>query len=117
MMLRSDLEELDSRGSIIFLGSGFARLAKNITGGFLPTGHELREEFAKRLHVNPDDYDLKTLADEVAASSDLYQMLYNLFTVQEVQEDQIGILKLPWLRIYTTNYDDAIEFLPFERGH
>lgn len=111
-----DLKELDSRGSIIFLGSGFAKLARNITGGFLPTGHDLRKEFAQRLHVSPDDYDLKTLADEVAERSDLYQMLYNLFTVQEVQQDQIDILKLPWLRIYTTNYDDAIEFCRLKEG-
>ena len=109
-MSACNLSELDSQGSILFLGSGFAKAAKNIGGSYLPTGQDLRNEFAKLLKVNPNDYDLKSLADEVAANCDLYQILYNLFTVQEVQKEQSEILKLPWLRIYTTNYDDAVEF-------
>ena len=116
-MTGPDLNELDARGSMLFLGSGFSKLARNIRGAYLPTGNQLSEEFAKILHVDAADYDLKTLADEVAGSGDLYQILYKLFTVQEVHEDQIKIVKLPWRRIYTTNYDDAIESCHLKEGN
>ena len=104
--------ELDAPGSILFLGSGFSRNAKNIRNESLPTGIGLRDELARLLDVNPGDYDLKTLADEAASRSDinLYQTLYEIFTVKELQKPQDDILRLPWRRIYTTNYDDAIEF-------
>ena len=53
-----------------------------------------------------------TLADEIAAQPrvSLYQTLYQLFTVQKTTKDQNDILGLPWNRIYTTNYDDSVEF-------
>lgn len=110
-MSSSPLTELDSRGSILFLGSGFSRFAKNIRGENLPTGRELRERFAQLLKVEPDAYDLPTLADAVNADDriSLYDTLYETFTVATLAESQKELLKLPWLRIYTTNYDDSIE--------
>lgn len=95
----------------MFLGSGFSQSAKNIRNENLPTGRGLRDEFAKLLGVDPNAYDLKTLADEIASRQDLnlYQILYELFTVKELQPSQGYILRLPWRRIYTTNYDDAVE--------
>ena len=104
--------ELDARGSILFLGSGFSRSAKNVRGHNLPTSQELSEEFAKLLNVDPNAYDMMTLADEIAAQPrvSLYQTLYQLFTVQKTTKDQNDILGLPWNRIYTTNYDDSVEF-------
>ena len=105
-------KEIDVIGSILFLGSGFSQSAKNIRNKKLPTGKGLKEELAELLDVDPTDYDLKTLADEVASRQDLslYQTLYELFTVSELQAYQNEILRLPWRRIYTTNYDDAVEF-------
>ncbi len=104
--------ELDARESILFLGSGFSRLAKNILNRNLPTGRELKQELAAILRVDTESYDLKNLADEVNSrpNSNLYQTLYNLFTVRRLHPDQRSILALPWSRIYTTNYDDTVEF-------
>ena len=104
--------EVDPRESILFLGSGFSRTATNILGTNIPTSRELHRSFADKLDVQPDDYDLKILADEIASQGniDLYQLLYNTFTVRDIHEDQDAILRLPWNRIYTTNYDDAAEF-------
>ena len=103
--------EFDSRGSVLFLGSGFSRMAKNIRGTNLPTGRELREQFSRLLDVEPDAYDLPTLADAVNADENvsLYDTLYETFTVAHLAKSQETLLKLPWLRIYTTNYDDSIE--------
>ena len=95
----------------MFLGSGFSQSAKNIRNENLLTGHGLRNEFAKLLGVDPNAYDLKTLADEIASRQELnlYQTLYELFTVKELHPSQDDILRLPWRRIYTTNYDDTVE--------
>ena len=102
----------DPAASILFLGSGFSRQAKNIRNQHLPTHHALREEFAQMLGVAPDIYNVQTLADEIASRPDLnlYQTLYELFTVQRLTSEQTALLRLPWRRVYTTNYDDAIEF-------
>lgn len=85
-MSSKTLKEIDVPGSVLFLGSGFSRGAKNIRDTNLPTGHGLREEFARLLDVAPNDYDLKTLADEVASRPDidLYQTLYEMFTVKKL---------------------------------
>ena len=105
------LSELDSRGSILFLGSAFSQPARNIRREHLPSAKGLREQFAGLLGVAPDAYDLRTLADALDSDNqiNLYRTLYETFTVSNISESQKKILELPWLRIYTTNYDDSIE--------
>jgi hypothetical protein len=105
-------KEIDFAASILILGSGFSQSAINISGQQLLTGTGLRSEFATLLGVGPNEYDLKTLADEIASRPDLslYQTLYKLFTVKKLQEAQTEVLSKSWLRVYTTNYDDAVEF-------
>jgi hypothetical protein len=51
------------------------------------------------------------LAEEFASESDIsfYRELYNLFHVADIGPNQEAILRHRWLRIYTTNYDDAVE--------
>ena len=110
-MVPTRLTELDSDGSILFLGSGFSRSARNIKDRNLPTGGELKEHFAKLLGTAPDDYDLPTLADAVNADPhvSLRDLLYETFTVAQLADGQKDVLGRPWMRIYTTNYDDSIE--------
>ena len=105
------MRELDSDGSVLFLGSGFSRSSRNIQGKNLPTGGELKEHFAKLLGVASDDYDLPTLADAVNADPQvsLRDLLYETFTVAQLADGQKEVLGRPWMRIYTTNYDDSIE--------
>ena len=112
------LTDLDARESILFLGSGFSRSATNILGTNIPTSRELHRRFAALLNVDPDSYDIKTLADEIASrrTLDLHQLLYDTFTVRDIDEDQDAILRLPWNRIYTTNYDDSAEFAYHQHG-
>ena len=102
---------LDPEGSILFLGSGFTHAAKNIRGTNPPTGEGLKSELAAVLGISEGDYNLQILADEAATRPeiDLYQILYQLYTICELVEEQKDVLRLPWHRIYTTNYDDAIE--------
>lgn len=102
----------DPEGSILFLGSGFSADAKNLKSEPIPTGRQLRQIFARIIAVDPDAYDLPTLAGEISQrpEHDLYSILYDTFTTQGISEDQKEILRLPWLRIYTTNYDDVVEY-------
>ena len=105
------LTELDSRGSILFLGSAFSRPARNIRSAHLPSTNDLKRQFAELMGVAHDAHDLRTLAGAIDSDNqiNLYRMLYETFTVSSISESQKKILKLPWLRIYTTNYDDSIE--------
>ena len=77
-MVPTRLTELDSHGSVLFLGSGFSRNARTFKARNLPTGGELKERFAKLLGTAPDDYDLPTLANAVNADPDvsLRDLLY-----------------------------------------
>lgn len=103
------LKTLDPKGSILFLGSGFSVVSKNIRGDYLPSDSMLKSIFAQILGVDKDNYPFQTLADEVARTTDLYQLLYETFTVEELSGAQLELLKPPWLRIYNTNYDDSVE--------
>lgn len=105
----SELKALDPEGSIIFLGSGFSVASENICGQKLPSGSALKSLFAKIVGVDENAYNLQTLADEVASETDLYQLLYKTFTVKNLSSAQLELLALPWLRVYTTNYDDTVE--------
>ena len=111
-MLPEKISELDPSSSILFLGAGFSLGAKNIRGHDVPCSDGLRTELANILQVSPSAYTLETLVDEIHSRRDLnlHRTLYQLFTVSKLQHYHTKILDLPWRRIYTTNYDDAVEF-------
>lgn len=105
-------EDIDLRDAILFVGSGFTADAENIQRGPVPTGSALRNQFATYLSVDAATYPLTVLAQAVVDKSmgQLYRMLYEAFTISNLQAYQRSIVIHPWRRIYTTNYDDAIEF-------
>lgn len=111
-MSPSSITHIDPSGSILFLGAGFSIGATNIDGTQLPSSQDLRNEFSSMLGVSPNDYPLDTLVEEVHSRDDLdlYQILYRTFTVENLQPHQALILSLPWRRIYTTNFDDTVEY-------
>ena len=101
----------NSAETVLFLGAGFSNGAVNICGKNVPTGDQFKAQLANLLEVDSTLHDFQTLADEVHSLEgvSLYQMLYKLFTVKDVQPAQVDILQNQWRRIYTTNYDDAVE--------
>ena len=111
VVVKPVLDSIDTEGSIIFLGSGFSSEAYNIYNEKFPTGNGLKTIFADKLHVNPNSYDLQTLADEIDSNGcgDLFDLLYNNFTASELSSNQIRLLSESWMRVYTTNYDNVIE--------
>jgi len=110
-------EEFDPSVSVLFLGAGFSRSATNRIGTSPPVGKSLETEL-KKLCSLPDDepsgiQDLSSFA--VSSNKDLFGLLNNLYTVSEISDVQEEVLSRRWLRIYTTNYDDIVEF--FWRKH
>jgi hypothetical protein len=118
MLMRGLPESIDSLGevepstSILFLGSGFSLGTKNIAGGKPPNGSGLRRHFIRELNLPADtSYDLQVLTEEFASddSQKLRDELYQIFRITSLDDAQAAILDESWRRIYTTNYDDAVE--------
>lgn len=107
-----ELGEFDPESSILFLGSGFSLGAKNIARGNPPNGRGLRRHFVEQLKLPEDtDYDLQVLTEEFAEndSKKLRDELYRIFRLVSLDDAQKAILSKKWRRIYSTNYDDAVE--------
>ncbi|WP_157759994.1 SIR2 family protein [Delftia acidovorans] len=106
------LGEFNPESSILFLGSGFSLGAKNISNSSPPNGKGLRRHFVEQLKLPADtEYDLQVLSEEFAQhdSGKLRDELYRIFRLTELTAGQKAVLNEPWRRIYSTNYDDAVE--------
>ena len=106
------LGEADPESSILFLGSGFSLGATNIARGNPPNGRGLRRHFIEQLKLPEDtDYDLQVLTEEYAENDakKLRDELYRIFRLASLDDAQKAILSKNWRRIYSTNYDDAVE--------
>lgn len=104
--------EFDPESSILLLGSGFSLGATNIANSTPPNGKALRRHFIQQLDLPADtEYDLQVLSEEFAEhdSEKLCDELYSIFRLTELTAEQTAVLDEPWRRIYTTNYDDAVE--------
>ncbi|WP_202740841.1 SIR2 family protein [Acinetobacter sp. 'aerobic (ED)'] len=97
--------------AILFLGSGFSFGLKSIVGNTLPTASGLANILCDKASISKTDdlkrackkYLLKKSADE------LVELLKDHFLVNRTSEDHETIASIPWLRVYTTNYDNAFE--------
>lgn len=103
--------DLDTSRAVLFLGSGFSTGATAIYGRRPPVGNELRDLLAAELGVDPALYDFKTLANAFHRRPELNLLdsFKSMFTISSVNQDIKDIIGRRWLRIYTTNYDDAVE--------
>ncbi|WP_421839165.1 SIR2 family protein [Novosphingobium sp.] len=116
-----DLEEALRRvylgRSIAFMGAGFSAGIAAIEGS-VPYGFE----FAAELGGAAGETDHLSL--DLAASiyeqnkcvPSLRELIQKRFTVKSQSDPQTVIACLPWRRIYTTNYDNSIEFGRASRG-
>lgn len=108
----SEFGDFDPESSILFLGSGFSLGATNIAKSNPPNGKGLRRHFIQQLNLPADtDYDLQVLTDEFAEDNPkkLRDELYRIFRLSALTDVQRAVLSHPWRRIYSTNYDDAVE--------
>lgn len=98
--------------AVLFVGAGIGFLVKG-PNGKLPDGATL----SNRLLERPDDQRPAPPLDKAAGfvirkgrgAEHVYNVLKENFTVLEVDPRLEKLYRLPWRRIYTTNYDNAIQ--------
>lgn len=116
MPLNKLLQQARGGGAVLFCGAGFTAecLGYEFDQTLGVSGELLRllnEGIAvsggngnfKRLDTAARDY--KTRCGEYG----LMQLLQKKFEVQNVPQNLVDVLRLPWERVYTTNYDNGIE--------
>lgn len=97
--------------AVLFVGSGFSRSAKNLDGQSLKTGSQLAEFLSEECHLS-ESASLEDVADlyiEKHGATKLVNLLTRQFQVSELGPEHSTFDCIPWKRIYTTNYDNAIE--------
>lgn len=104
-------DDFDPARCVLFLGSGFSASATNKRSERPPVGNALRDKILEELGSDQEEIELKDVASyAVSQGIDLYNLLHELFTITAISEDQKTVLEKKWRRIYTTNYDDTVEF-------
>jgi tetratricopeptide (TPR) repeat protein len=97
--------------AVLFTGAGFALGATNVNGGQFRSGRELAKHFSKAVGL-ADDTPLDAAAEEFAHQEGVDRLISYLkaeFTASSVQPYHAEIARVPWRRVYTTNYDNVLE--------
>lgn len=98
--------------AILFTGSGFAHGAENVLGERFLDASSLARLLASKASI-PDDCTLEEAAEafeDILGIDALIQEIRSQFRTRSVADYHKSICSVPWHRIYTTNYDDIIEF-------
>lgn len=115
MNLRDLLARARSGGAFLFCGAGFSADCLGISEyAEVGTGSQLRDLLNRRLsqHNFPTYQSLSNASDKYKAvfgTYELFSLLREKYIISNVTQDTIDIVAYPWTRIYTTNYDNAIE--------
>jgi hypothetical protein len=114
--LERRLNQARNGKGILFCGAGFSADCLNFDDpGEIGTGAQLLSILnaeLKALGSTCGFKDLKNAADQYEREKGehgLMNLLCSRFKLQKVSADMVDILRFPWERIYTTNYDNGIE--------
>lgn len=105
------IEHAIDGNAVLFVGSGFSRSARNLEGEQLKTGSELAESLGVACGLDqpaPLD-DVADLYIEKQGATKLVSLLTRQFQVSALGPEHPTFGRIRWKRIYTTNYDNAIE--------
>ncbi|CAG9612000.1 hypothetical protein BACCIP111899_01172 [Bacillus rhizoplanae] len=120
MDLNEAIKYILNGDGVLFLGAGFSREATNVMDGNMSDAQMFSDDLAKEMELGETD-SLDVISDiylqQSTSSEDLLQrkihlirLVQNAFSTKIVTDEQKEISILPWKRIYTTNYDDVVEF-------
>lgn len=119
MELNVGIKHIIDRNAIIIMGAGASYGAKNAFGDF-PSGTLLAEELYKKCGIIPDDktdlQDASQCYEELFSTSSLIAEIRALLTCSSFTKSHATIYSLPWMRYYTTNYDDVALLAARENG-
>lgn len=113
--IESELRQLLTRFGpgrvMLFVGSGMSRNVANISATTMPTGGDLIKRFQKETNEETDDLGiLAQLKIQEIGEHGLFKLLNDNFRTKATYPHHSKITSFPWSVIYTTNYDDALEF-------
>lgn len=115
MNLEKAIQHALDGNAILFLGAGFSFGGKNCLGDEIKVGKDLSYAMCDDLGISRSDNLTITatryLEDERCKKGlkELITFLKGELTCIETTDEQDSIIKLPWKRIYTTNYDNIVE--------
>lgn len=113
---------LDGR-AVLFVGAGFSTGALNLNGECFPTASEFSAALCKEMG-RPENLNLSLTSDMYMTDSRFgiqalihkLDRAYRAKNLGESSEDYMTICGLPWIRIYTTNYDNVCELACSQQG-
>lgn len=121
--LITNISNIYSGNSVLFIGAGFNYGIKNLEGNNFPLGNGLKEKLEEMIGVDNSEEDIDTLTDiiledDLYDTKDLISMLETNFKIghNEKLSTHEKILSLPWKRIYTINYDNVVETISDKLG-
>ncbi len=115
MELPDFLKRASTGGGVLFCGAGFSADCLNLSDNAeLGTGAVLLKLLNRELEKDiPAPYrELKNAADkfiEIRGENKLLALLRDRFSVSRITDEMIELVRFPWVRIYTTNYDNALQ--------
>lgn len=108
--------------AVLFLGAGFSVGGKNRNNENLPTARELSRRMCKKIGL-PESDELAIVSDRFIDDpkvgkgvTELINFLRQELYCVSTSKMQDEIFKLPWMRIYTTNYDNIPEMCTRKAG-
>ncbi|SSV50698.1 Uncharacterised protein [Acinetobacter baumannii] len=108
----------DPSRCVIFLGAGFSADSTNKANGCPPVGDGLNKAIKELANIpvdEPSDF-TDSAGYAISQKLDLFGLLEGLYTIRKLTDSQRKILSLPWLRIYTTNYDNSVSVFMAEKN-
>ncbi len=101
---------LDGR-ALLFAGAGFSRGAVNLRSRPFKTGHQFANYLAAQagLEVGTPLDDASEEFVQKFGEDKLIDEVQGEFTAKQISKAHEQFARVPWKRIYTTNYDNVIE--------
>ena len=119
MDLTTAIKHIIDGDAVIFMGTGGSYGAKNAYGDF-PSGTKLAKQLYNLCDIVPDDendlQDAAQIYEEKYSAEKLIQEIRTQLTVASFHPAHSVIYSQPWMRYYTTNYDDVALLAAKEKG-
>ena len=113
------VKAIESGRAVLFTGAGFSSGCVNFLNQSPPRAKQLAHNIASLGGFERDD-DLAYVSDRYLKENPerevLIDWLKDNYTLKSTDKAQRNIVNLPWMRCYTTNYDNSIEVSGQEIG-
>lgn len=112
------LSRISTGKAVLFTGAGFSADAINLLGELPPLANDLSFRLCDLFEIEKNN-DLTYVADISIKYGDkrkVLNLMSNLFSLKKSSDAADIICRIPWRRIYTTNYDNNIELACANNG-